>query len=125
MITWLVFFCLSIIPVQKLTMRWKTKKGACLAAIIGVACSVVGTPITSVLLGFVYNIDITETLISGMATSLLSVIVSPFTAYITWRKANSVHKRLVSECPQCSTPVGIKDEKCGKCGFDLVRGGAQ
>ncbi len=124
MITWLVFACLSITPVQKLTVRWKSKKGACLAAFIGVGCSVVGTPIASALVGFVDNIDVIETLVSGLAISMWSLAVSPITAYVTWKKTNSTHKRFVSECPQCSSAVGFKDEKCNKCGFDLVRGGA-
>ena len=126
MIQFILLFFLSFVLVRKLTIRWETKKGACLAAVIGVGSSFVCLPIVGVMLGSLlqYTSSV-EGLLSGFAASYLSVIVSPLTALMAWRKANSVHKRLVSKCPQCSTAVGIKDEKCDKCGFDLVRGGAQ
>jgi hypothetical protein len=125
MLLWLVFFILAITPTYKLTLRWKTKKLAFVAALIGVAVSIVGTPIASALFGFVYDIDIIESLMSGLTVSLLSLIISPLAAVTGWKKANTVHKRLVSKCPQCSTSVGIKDTQCASCGFDLERGGAR
>jgi hypothetical protein len=107
MYTMLVFFGLSIIPTYKLTLRWKTKKLACLAALIGVVVSIVGTPTASVLIGFVYDQEIVETLMSGLATSMLSIVVSPLAAYTGWRKANTVHKMLVSKCPSLQRHLSL------------------
>lgn len=55
MIIFSIFLALSIVPAYKLTLRWKTKKLACVAALVGVVVSIVGTITASVLLGLSRN----------------------------------------------------------------------